>query len=253
MNYFRRKYLNFRTKCFDCLNLLNAQFACRQILVLGDSHAAIFRHAYWVFALKGTALKVVSVGGATASGVDNPNSTTQARGRFEDALLRQDFDAVLVSLGEVDTGFVIWYRAQTRGISIKESLEQTIQTYCEFLFELKKSNQIAVVSTPLPTIVDDHIKSSGDVANLRKKVVASQFDRTELTLRFNHAVKLFCLNEQITYMDFDRESLGSDGLVREALINKDSGDHHYDDWAYLRMLRPQVSKWIIGIRASGRT
>ena len=146
MNYFKRRYLNLKNKIFNLVGIFNVNFARHRILVIGDSHAAIFRHIYWVFVLKGAALRVVSVGGATASGVDNPNSTTQARWHFEDALSQQDFDAVLVSLGEVDTGFVIWYRSQKRGISVKESLEQTIQTYCEFLLELKKSNQIAVVS-----------------------------------------------------------------------------------------------------------
>ena len=243
MNYFKRKCLNLRTKAFGWVTRLNAQFARRQILVLGDSHAAVFRHVHWILALKGTALKVVSVGGATASGVDNPNSTTQARARFEAALSGKDFDAVLVSLGEVDTGFVIWFRAQTRGISVEESFEQTIQTYFSFLRELNVLTQLAVISTPLPTIVDDKDESFGEIANLRKEVQATQLERTELTLKFNQCVKCFCVQEGITYLDFDLESVGGDGLVRPSLLNKDTSDHHYNERAYMRMIGPQLCEW----------
>lgn len=241
---FIQRLKNFRTKCFRLAEFWHGRLVKQRVLVLGDSHAAVFLNIYWRFMLPRCALKVVSVGGATASGVDNPNSTTRAFDRYEAALRCQDFAAILITLGEVDTGFVIWYRAQKKGISVDDSFAKTIEAYFKFLQRLKGYGQVCVLSTPLPTIGDQVEAGWGEVANLRKDVTATQLERTNLTLRFNREVQQFCQAVGIDYISLDQESLGADGLVKRVLLHRDPKDHHYPDLEYCRMLRTPITKWV---------
>lgn len=239
----KQKLKNLKNKLFLAAESLHTRLVGRKILVLGDSHAAVFRHVYWRLALFAWPLRTVSVGGATASGAENPNSTTRSSERYEAALLLRDYSGILVTLGEVDTGFLIWQRAKSKGISVEESYRKTIDQYFSFLAKLKGYAPVCVVSTPLPTIGDEVEKSWGEIANLRKEIEASQLERTDLTLRFNRDVALFCEGSGIGHISLDQQSLGADGLVRGELLNRDSRDHHYQDLPYCRMLRRPIAEW----------
>lgn len=242
-----QKLRNLRNKIFIAVESLHGRVTSRRLLVLGDSHAAVFRHLYWRFAFPSCAFRTVSVGGATASGAENPNSTTMASAHYDAALKRQDFDAILVSLGEVDTGFLIWHRSQTKRVSVEDSYAKTIERYYSFLQKLMPYAPLCVLSTPLPTIGDVVEESWGEIANLRKEVKANQLQRTELTLRFNRDVESFCHKHGIAYISLDSESLGNDGLVKRDLMNRDSRDHHYQDVPYCRMIRQPLKKWLGGL------
>ncbi|MGZ4996491.1 MAG: hypothetical protein ACXV8J_01485 [Methylobacter sp.] len=51
-------------------------------------------------------------------------------------------------LGEVDTGFVIWYRAQKYQESAATMMNQAIASYSGFLVELKMRFEVVCISTP---------------------------------------------------------------------------------------------------------
>jgi len=53
---------------------------------------------------------------------------------------------VLTMLGEVDTGFVIWYRSQRQATQLSESLEKTVSTYSNFIKNIKAREKIVVSS-----------------------------------------------------------------------------------------------------------
>lgn len=214
---------------------------CEEVLVLGDSHAAIFGHVAVRVRLWRYRLNVISVGGATASGLENPNSKTQAFQKFNQALATTRAQKVIVMLGEVDTGFVIWYRAARYGVPVAEALTKTLATYEQFLRALKSRGLTPIcVSTPLPTIGDG--KSWGEVANARSSVTATQHERTELTLTFNRRMAQFCLAEGIAHLNLDALSLGSDGLVKAELLNKNASDHHYEKRMFATLLSKPVSR-----------
>src|SRR5579872_5949032 len=104
-------------------------FATRTVVVIGDSHTAVFRHPVMKLRFPWVKFDVCQVGGATASGIENPNSQTQAYRVFDDRLERVvEEDTIIVLLGEVDTGFVIWYRAQKYHSSVQEMLETAIRS-----------------------------------------------------------------------------------------------------------------------------
>ncbi|MES2477108.1 MAG: SGNH/GDSL hydrolase family protein [Verrucomicrobiota bacterium] len=206
-----------------------------EILVLGDSHTAIFKHPTVARAFPKSFFNVINVGGATASGLANPNSKTQASQRFAEALADSPARRMIVMLGEVDTGFIIWYRAAKYGEPVESVMETAVTTYTAFLTDVRsRADQLLCVSTPLPTIPDG--TAWGEVATARKEVTATQFERTSLTLRFNRLVREFCVANAIGFIDLDAASLGENGLVKPALMNPDPQDHHYQADAYAKIL-----------------
>ncbi|MGH9623736.1 MAG: hypothetical protein ACRD4G_05285 [Bryobacteraceae bacterium] len=81
---------------------------CQEVLVLGDSHAAIFQTLRMRATFPTRFFNVVAVGGATMSGLENPNSKTHALTIFKRNIRRSKARTVITLLGEVDVGFVIW-------------------------------------------------------------------------------------------------------------------------------------------------
>lgn len=212
-----------------------------EVLVLGDSHIRVFSSTRLRVHFPRVYLNVVEVPGATASGLRNPNSKTQAYRTFERALETTQARRVVVMLGEVDTGFVIWYRAAKYGVPVQEAFASAVSTYGAFLTSVKARGFLPVcVSTPLPTIPDG--LAWGDVANERRAVQASQRERTELTLAFNREVQRFCQAEGVPYINLDARSLGPNGLVRADLLNRDPSDHHYAKGAYVRLVARHVGR-----------
>ena len=211
-----------------------------EVLVLGDSHAAVFSDTRFRTEFPLHAFDVVAIGGATASGLENPNSKTQSAPRFMDAMKRSQARTVIVLLGEVDTGFVIWYRAEKYKAEVSEMLLNALSSYQDFLTLLKNGRRVICLSAPLPTIPDG--QEWGEVANARRDVRASQAQRTTLTIRFNDGMRKFCEGNGIEYLDFDDESIGKDGLVDARLLNSNPMDHHYEPRAYMEMMIPRLRK-----------
>ena len=69
-----------------------------KILVLGDSHVAVFASDYLAGRFIDYRFQVVAVPGATASGLPNPNAITQAKQQFEDAASATSARTVIVML-----------------------------------------------------------------------------------------------------------------------------------------------------------
>lgn len=213
----------------------------KKVLVLGDSHTEVFsKPELQRFFSPKHLLLVETVGGATISGLTNPNSQTQALPIFERSYKKVHPEATIIQLGEVDTGFVLWYRAEKYQISVDEMLSTCIENYRTFIQKHEGKEKTVVVSAPLPTITDD--QDWGDVASARKDVTTSQVERTLLTIKFNSAIKRYCFENNYHFIDLDPESLGSDGVVNKVLLNSDPNDHHYDEKQYVSLLVPHLAE-----------
>lgn len=205
---------------------------------MGDSHAGVFAHVARLLPAWRWSLEIVE--GATVSGLRNPNSATGAGDTFRQAARTWRGDAIVTLLGEVDLGFVIWWRAARREVTVRGALRRAVANYCELLEECAARARAVVVSAPLPTIADG--QEWGEVANLRREVRASQRERTELTLDFNAAVERWCWTNGCAFVDLDGESMGPDGLVRADLLHPDPLNHHYEPERYARMLAPRLEE-----------
>ncbi len=204
------------------------------VLVLGDSHATVFNHDLFADIYKNVFFDVTAVSAATVSGLENPNSKTQALPLFRKAMQRSRAKTAITLMGEVDVGFVIWYRAEKYGAPVAEMMRQAVDSYQKLLLELAASRRVICVSTPYPTIGDG--QAWGAVANARKDVKASLAARTDLTRVFNAEMEAFCRAHGITYLSLDAESLDERGVVRRGLRNEDALDHHYDAKTYAGLI-----------------
>lgn len=198
-------------------------------LVVGDSHADALRHA----ADAGLLLRpceVIVVAGATAVGLRNPNSKTDAISIFRETLLPVRPRSIpVIQLGEVDCGFVIWYRAAKYGEPVEDQLEQAIAAYFEFVDVLLDSGYPTVVITGAvpPTIRDGQAWS--DVANARREVTASLFERTRLTQRYNERLREEAMARDLRYVDLLDSVLNAEtGVLDDKWRHPDPTDHHLD-------------------------
>jgi hypothetical protein len=202
----------------------------RIVHCVGDSHAAMFRVVNSSGRLKRTVIRATVVGGATAMGVANPNSRTNALQKFDTALRHVPRrDPIITMLGEVDCGFVIWYRAQKYGEPIDAQFELSLSRYQHFLERLVEQGfeEVIVCSAPLPTIRDE--QTWGEVANARREVTASQLERTHLTLKYNMKMAEYCADAGLKFIDLDPDLLDvQTGLIRPEYVNRDPLDHHLD-------------------------
>ncbi len=240
MDYLRIKHILIKLHKYACLTY--EKLFCEEILVLGDSHANIFNHINKSSFFPRYSFRVIAVRGATVSGLENPNSKTKALPIFMDNLSKSRAKIAITLIGEVDTGFLIWYRAEKYSTPVSEMLKQALKNYQKLLLILSKKYNVICISTPLSTIKDNI--SWGKIANARKECKATQLERTTLTLEFNKRMNTFCCKNDIDYFSFDEILLGKNGLVSDKLLNEYPADHHYSQGAYAEMINSRLKMYI---------
>ena len=217
------------------LSLLLDPFHFKKVLVVGDSHARVFNNPNFKIYFPLIKFDVCSIGGATISGLENPNSKTNANKKFRNKINQVKKSTIIFLLGEVDTGFVIFYRAEKYQESIENMLEQTLLKYQELLkYSLSVGNDLILISTPLPVIADGN--NWGEVAKLRKSVKTPLKERMNLTKDFNKKMSVFCQINSIKYVDLDNSLSTENGEIKSIFLNKNILDHHYDDQEYSKLI-----------------
>ncbi|WP_052467122.1 SGNH/GDSL hydrolase family protein [Psychroserpens damuponensis] len=231
--------MSLRSAISGKLRKLHYLLSTKKVLVLGDSHVVVFGDRQFLISNPMTHFEVCSVGGATVSGLENPNSKTQAYQIFRETVSKKTYDEIIIMMGEVDTGFVVWYRSKKYGEDIDVMLKTAISNYQSLILEMSSYAKVKIISTPLPTLDDD---SAGEVAMARKEIEVSQLDRTKLTVEFNRRIDAYCKSEGIVSVNLDQHSLGKDGLVLNKLKNANPLDHHYDSKAHAKLIVDQLKK-----------
>uniref|UniRef100_A0A6C0ET02 SGNH hydrolase-type esterase domain-containing protein n=1 Tax=viral metagenome TaxID=1070528 RepID=A0A6C0ET02_9ZZZZ len=204
-----------------------------KILVLGDSHGEVFN--YCNEKQQNIYFEAVIVGGATAQGSVNPNSITNALNVFKEKLndiKNNNFKYIIINLGEVDCGFVIWYRKNKYNIGIEDQLKITTDNLFNFInLEILphfESSKIIINGSVLPTIKDNTDKKY--LIGARSEIVVSQIDRTELTIKYNNILKNYSLINGYNYMDITNYILDNETkVVNTIFLNKNIFDHHLDN------------------------
>lgn len=198
------------------------------VFYLGDSHVRYFHKAAKFGLLTPFEVSGVEVGGATAVGMRNPNAKTNALGRFKAWLRDKPLESILVfHLGEVDCGFVIWYRADKYEESIETQMKSSISAYFEFVDELLGLGFVNIIITgaTLPTITDDD--QVGEVVVKRSSINATQRERTELTVRYNCLLRDEAAQRGLLFVDIAPDVLDPvTGVVDVRLRNSNPEDHH---------------------------
>ncbi len=206
-------------------------------LALGDSHIRIFNHYLFDYIFPRKSIHAIYVPSATALGIKNTHSKTQAHNQFVDALAQYNYKHIMITLGEVDTSYTIWRNAQQGNNSVDKVLERSLNNYKDFLKILVTYAPTIVLSAPLPTLKDD-VKCDDSITGIRSTVNISQKERTQLTVRFNQEIQTFCQTQQdIQFIDLDTVSMNKNGTVIFWLQNyKNLCDHHYNRFTYALLL-----------------
>jgi O-antigen/teichoic acid export membrane protein len=203
----------------------------KTVFVFGDSHTDVFSHINAMGLSNRLYFEVTSVAGATAQGMVNPNSQTNSLRIFETRIeaITDKRASLIFLLGEVDTGFVIWYRSEKYNQPVETQLERSITNYFQFLARVQSKGfrRIFIMSAPLPTIRDNQYL--GDIANLRKEIKATLAERTRLTLLYNAKLCELSAAKGFIFGDFDTELLDPEtGFIKTIYLNRDPKNHHLD-------------------------
>lgn len=215
------------------------------IHVFGDSHAEVFKKINEKSSLSLTFFDVCWIGGATAQGLRNPKSKTDAISIYKKKIrsIKNKKRKMFFLLGEVDTGFVIWYRSQKYGEQVDSQLQNSLDAFIDFIEWVRKEgfNNLYVLSVPLPTIIDG--QDFGEVANARAEVKASQLERTQLTLRYNKKLQESASKIGYKFISTDGYLLNpSTGLIYDKYMNKDKTNHHLDEDEYIKAIHQELLK-----------
>lgn len=203
----------------------------RRLHCFTDSHGKILLYVQRKNIVK-KRFNVSLVGGATASGLANPNSVTGAMKRFKSYAYQNinKNDPVLFMLGEVDCGFTIWHKVEKEGKNLEDCLDIACDNYQAFITEIYNMSRGEVhIISAIPTSLgpEDDI---GDVANYRKHISASKKARTELSIRFNSRMKDFAISNNYNFIDIDDQLIDPEtGVLNEKYRNEDESDHHLSD------------------------
>ena len=211
------------------------------ILVIGDSHVRVFEHWRMLWEFPRTRFEVVYAPGGTAFGITNRASKSGAYSAFLEALANLKHDLVVVNLGEVDTAYMLWRRAENSEKTVSELMAVSVRNYCRFLDKIQKNHPVVVLSACLPTLAD-HADSKDEVSKVRMTVKASQKERTALALEFNARVAEFCSKNDIPYLNCAAVALGANGIVRRQWVNRKRFDHHYARAPYAQWLAKELKK-----------
>jgi hypothetical protein len=210
------------------------------LIALGDSHALVVKDAGRIL---GWPVSLCAVRGATAQGLHNPHGQTDALAQFQARCDEaKPWQRLVFLLGEVDCGFVIWYRAEKHGVSIDSQVEHSLSAYIGLLErQIARGYEPTVLSVPLPTIQDGRVW--GEVANARSKVKASLADRTGLTLEYNARLYEACSRIGAVWVDVTTPTLDPDtGVVNTSYLHPDPANHHLNPDAYARLVADGLSR-----------
>jgi hypothetical protein len=205
------------------------------ILGLGDSHSlsigAAAKRLDWPHS-------ICWIAGATAQGLHNPKSKTNSRVRFDMRCARsKPWQQLVFLLGEVDCGFVIWYRAQKHGVGVEDQLNYSLAAYADLIARniASHTNPPIVLSVPPPTIRDGEL--IGEVANERREVTVSQRDRTDLTLEYNERLAAACRQMGAPFLDVTTATIDpATSLVGEKFRHPDAGNIHLHPVKYAALI-----------------
>ena len=128
---------------------------------------------------------VCVVYGATAQGAVNPNSKTNALNIFKKKINSTRADKILIMLGEVDCGFVIWARSKRYNVSIGDRINICINNLFTFVGNIVATisyanEDIIICGSILPTIKDNTDKRF--LRGVRSEIDVSQLKRTKKTI-----------------------------------------------------------------------
>ena len=194
---------------------------------IGDSHLQCIKYAASLNLINRPS-EFNSIAGATAVGLRNPNSMLNALNIFKKSLIPPCQNWVpVIQLGEVDCGFVIWYRAEKYNESVEKQLNESLTSQFSFVDMLTENgyDQVVITSPILPTILDKNEVS--EVSNARSSISATLRQRTDLTLEYIERLNQGCALRNLDFIDLSVDLLDPiTKVIRDEYRHPNPKDHH---------------------------
>ena len=215
------------------------------IVAMGDSHVSVFKYISKI--LPFWSIEVCEVGGATAQGAVNPNSKSNALPIFSNMINQIDpcDKYIILNLGEVDCGFLIWYRAQKYKESLPSQLLRSTNNYFSFIQDIvakKFCPERILIASAVPPTIDDNTDPRF-LNGARAEVKASIYRRTRLTFLYNEILRFQCEEYGFKYVDVFSQFLSAEtGLVDERYKNENPSDHHLSSLKSAPVWIDEISK-----------
>lgn len=219
------------------LERLSRRLRCKlkdgsRILVLGDSHLGAFEFISDYDLLAPNLVRTVMVTGATAYGLNKDTASTSAFQIYVDALKKNSSsDVVVYMLGEVDCNVLYWLKSATSGLPPESWILESLKGLKRLLLAGKSVNPEArhvLTGAHLPTISDEHIHLQ--THPLRRQVSATLYERTQIVLVFNDAVRQLAEEIGCHYLEIAESILDVQSkIVRDEFRLEGVIDHHLND------------------------
>lgn len=216
----------------------------------GDSHTHLFEYIQQHRLMSRTIIRAVKVGGATARGIANSNSSTQSLRIFQRYIqFVNKKHYILFMLGEIDCGYLAWYRADKYATSIDHQLLESITNYQSYLLKLldRGYSNLIICSAPLPAILDK--ENWGDIAEetlpsiQRQQVKASHRNRTDLTFHYNQLLREFCYEYNIQFLDLEKRTLNlTTKLIDDCYRQDNPSDNHLRNETVVPVIIDELNK-----------
>ncbi|MGM0831834.1 MAG: hypothetical protein ACQEUK_03280 [Pseudomonadota bacterium] len=201
----------------------------KKLLVIGDSHSTYLSCAEF---FEDSQVFFNPVFGATGSGLSNKNSLTNSDDVFRRSVFSIRPDKLMISIGEVDVGFLAWKKRNIDNENIFYRMSKALENIVSYTLELaSKVEFVAVLSVPLPTVFLD-ISDEKPIYNgkgQRESVYATYQERFTATQLFNLQLDYaFSKHENVLFVNLDKDVCDIKGDLKDGLIKKDVLDHHYN-------------------------
>ncbi len=213
----------------------------RQVVhVLGDSHANVFL----AVRVPRVSFVVTAVGGATALGLLNPGSRSQALTTFSQELDRTPPGRTVVLLiGEVDCGYRLFWLAE-HGRDAEAGFDRAVENVGAFTRRIAERHRPILCSVPFPT-VDSYPEWAG-LELARAQCTASLEERAAMTLRLNGALRRLAASEGWPFLDTEDTFDPVTGRVRPEFVHHNPRNHHYDRRAFADLIAERIPPLLSG-------
>lgn len=196
----------------------------KYIKVIGDSHTSIFdgyQGDEFFF-------KQVRVHGATARGSANLKTKTNSLELFREGLKGKKADKIIIGLGEVDCGYVIWWQNKFKQKSIEDALNESIDGMFNFIENevspIYKANEIILMSV-IPPVIEDNTNSKF-LEGRRSEVNPSLDERLALTNVWNSKLANRCKELGYYCINMNTKLLDENNRVKKEYRNPNEWNHH---------------------------
>ena len=213
-----------------------------KIIVIGDSHTEVFEG----YTGKDYIFEQVRCHGATARGAISPITKTDSLKVFRNGLSTKEANRVIIELGEVDCGYLLWMKNKETGEPLldlmNESIDRLIKFVEEEVYQYFEAKDVIMMSV-IPPIVED-MTDKRFLQGQRGEVNPSLDERRSLTRTWNKRLAIECSKRGWKNLNINPK-ITKDEEVISVFRNPNPWDHHLWPATTIKIVMEELEKQIL--------